>query len=273
MRTLTVDPSAALAAFDEQIRRSRVAEPGQVVEDDGRVVRRIADDGGWSGVTWSSLPFDAEADDVDAVIADQVRRFADVSGPWEWKHYSYDGPADLPSRLQAAGFVAEAPETLLVAEVGELALDVPPPPGVVLQPVKDAQGVADVVAVHDAVFGGDHRRIGKELLDALGSHPATVLATVAIADDRPVSAGRLELRPGTEFASIWGGGTLPEWRRRGVFRALVAARARQAAESGFRYLQVDASSQSRPILERLGFMALATTTPYLHPGGFRGTSA
>ncbi|MGZ0234874.1 GNAT family N-acetyltransferase, partial [Streptomyces sp. CPS1] len=31
-----------------------------------------------------------------------------------------------------------------------------------------------------------------------------------------------------------------------------------------RYLQVDASPMSRPILERLGFLPLTTTTPYLY---------
>ena len=32
---------------------------------------------------------------------------------------------------------------------------------------------------------------------------------------------------------------------------------------GFRFLEVDASSDSRPILERLGFSAVTTTTPYV----------
>jgi hypothetical protein len=36
-----------------------------------------------------------------------------------------------------------------------------------------------------------------------------------------------------------------------------------AREPGIRYLQVDASPDSRPILERLGFLALTTTTPYI----------
>jgi hypothetical protein len=35
-----------------------------------------------------------------------------------------------------------------------------------------------------------------------------------------------------------------------------------AAARGFRYLQVDASPDSRPILRRLGFAELATTTPF-----------
>ena len=80
------------------------------------------------------------------------------------------------------------------------------------------------------------------------------------------SAARVEFHAGTDFASLWGGGTLPAWRRRGVFRAVVAHRARLAAARGFRYLQVDALPASRPILERLGFVELATTTPFMHPG-------
>ena len=49
----------------------------------------------------------------------------------------------------------------------------------------------------------------------------------------------------------------------GIYRALVAARARIALERGRRYLQVDASDDSRPILERLGFIPVGTTTPYV----------
>lgn len=72
----------------------------------------------------------------------------------------------------------------------------------------------------------------------------------------------MELHPGSGFAGLWGGGTVPAWRGKGIYRALVAHRARSAAEGGYRYLQVDASDQSRPILQRLGFLALSTTTPY-----------
>jgi len=43
----------------------------------------------------------------------------------------------------------------------------------------------------------------------------------------------------------------------------VRYRARLAAAGGIRYLQADASPDSRPILERLGFACLAVTTPYV----------
>ena len=57
--------------------------------------------------------------------------------------------------------------------------------------------------------------------------------------------------------------TLSDWRGQGIYRALVARRAQLAAARGFRYLQVDASSNSAPILRRLGFQPIATTTPYV----------
>ncbi len=53
---------------------------------------------------------------------------------------------------------------------------------------------------------------------------------VAEADGRIVSAGRLESVRGTDFAGIWGGATREEWRGRGIYRALTAARARSALD-------------------------------------------
>jgi len=51
--------------------------------------------------------------------------------------------------------------------------------------------------------------------------------------------------------------------KRGIYRALVAARARQAAVRDARYVMVDASDDSAPILCRLGLKAVTTTTPYV----------
>ena len=72
---------------------------------------------------------------------------------------------------------------------------------------------------------------------------------------------------GTEFATFWGGFTLPDWRRRGIYRALVAHRAKLAVARGRGYIEVDASDNSRPILERLGFIPVTTTTPYVWSPG------
>ena len=89
------------------------------------------------------------------------------------------------------------------------------------------------------------------------------MIVVAEAAGAITSAGRVRFVRGTEFATLWGGATLPGWRGRGIYRATVAYRANLAAERGFRFLEVDASSDSRPILERLGFIAVTTPTPYV----------
>lgn len=117
--------------------------------------------------------------------------------------------------------------------------------------------------VHERAFANDGARFRARLLAQFAEAPDTFTAVVAMAGDVPVSAARMDFHPGTEFASLWGGGTLPEWRGKGIYRALIAYRTRIAAERGYRYLQVDASDQSRPILRRLGFTPLTVTTPYI----------
>ena len=62
---------------------------------------------------------------------------------------------------------------------------------------------------------------------------------VAEADGEIVSSGRLEPVPATEFAGIWGGATRAEWRGRGIYRALTAARARSALVLGKRLIHSD----------------------------------
>ena len=52
-------------------------------------------------------------------------------------------------------------------------------------------------------------------------------------DGQVVCAGRLDMVPGTEFGGLWGGSTVPAWRGRGIYRALVAARA-ESLELGVR---------------------------------------
>jgi hypothetical protein len=72
-----------------------------------------------------------------------------------------------------------------------------------------------------------------------------------------------EIAARDRFRRAVGGSTLAAWRRRGIYRALVAIRAQRAAVRGVRYLEVDASDKSAPILRQLGFRAVTTTTPYV----------
>jgi len=230
-----------LAEFDRQIRR---AEGEVLIEDD------------WAGVVATDL----DETTADAAIAEHVARFAALRREWEWKHYSYDQPADLADRLLAAGFTPEPTEALLVAAIDELPTDAALPLGTELVPVTDAETAAMFVKVHDEVFDGDYAAVGRKLL----ADKENQRAFVVVADGMPVSCARVEFHPGTDFASLWGCGTLKRWRGRGLFRALVAHGTKLAADKGFRYFQADASDDSSPIPQRLGFVLLATTTPFIH---------
>jgi len=243
-----------LKAYDEQVRR---VSDFDGVEREDHLIRILLPH--WRGVLWSDL----DESTADAAIAREIERFAGL-GKFEWKHYSYDTPADLTDRLKAAGFVPEATETLLIGDVDQLPHDSPLPDDIELREITDEDGIAAMARVSEEGFGESaSEEFGREVLKEIGEGRTRLV--VAFAGERPVSMGRLEFYRGTTFGGLFGGATVPEWRRRGIFRAVVAQRTRWAAEAGVRCLQTDASDDSRPILERLGFIAVGTTTPYIHP--------
>ncbi len=256
--------SEVFAAFNQQVRQSTNPDgTGATFEADAHVVRRISQPGlGGGGVLWSSLDT-ASADDV---IGAQVAFFGARGEEFEWKLYSYDEPADLADRLTAAGFVPQEPESLMIAAIAEITdalKSAELPAGVTLERATDEAGVDRLTRVHELVFGTDESELRASLLAQLADAPETTDMVIAMAGDEAVSAARTDFLLGTQFAGLWGGGTLPQWRKRGIYRALVRIRAERAAERGYSYLTVDASEQSRPILERIGFERLAITTPYM----------
>jgi hypothetical protein len=211
---------------------------------------------------------------LDALIARQRDFFAARGETFEWKTYGHDAPADLTDRLRAAGFVPEDVETVVVGAVDRLAVPVVVPPGVVLREVTSGRDLERIAAMETAVWGTDRGHLAGRLAAELAANPDGLTIVVAEAGGEVVAGSEVEavgevvaagwIRFGPRrFASLWGGSTLAEWRRRGIYRALVAYRARLAAERGYEYLQVDASENSRPVLERLGMSAITTTTPYI----------
>ncbi len=244
-------PAEILALYDAEMRADPPPETGVRYERAGGVLRA-------TGIqNWIAFA-DLAAADVDAAIAEQAAYFRSAGAEVEWKVYGHDRPADLGQRLGAAGFEPDEAETLMVFD---LAGGPPPgtlPAGIVIRRIADAAGLADFVAVHREVFGQGSGWMAEAFRQRLGE--PTLGLYLAYANDRPVAAARLEMPPGRSFAGLWGGGTLPAYRGRGIYRGLVAARAEEALRRGYRYLTVDARDTSRPILERLGFVALTAIT-------------
>jgi len=258
------DPVDLLARYDGQL-RAHVPDPlpaGLRVERDGPLLRFIGLGRG-GGIEYQDLG-GIEGEDLDELIARQVRVFADRGESFEWKLHGHDRPADLSERLAAHGFVPEDLETVVIAPVAAVAGEVLLPDGVALREVRERTDLERIGAMEEAIWRDDRAGWLADSLEAEQvADPGAITIVVAESAGEFVCAGWARFVPGTDFATLWGGGTLPGWRRRGIYRALVVHRANLAAERGFRYLQVDASSDSRPILQRLGFFAVTTTTPFI----------
>jgi GNAT superfamily N-acetyltransferase len=202
--------------------------------------RQVRPEATYASPAWSAVLRPPADGDVEPLVA----WMREQQGYVEWKYYGHDRPADLPERLRAAGLVPEDEETVVVAEAAAI-----PPPSPDVELAFDADAFVDLAA---RVFGGERHDL-----------PENTLAVVALVDGEPVSGGRVDLEPGIDFAGLFGGITLPEFRRRGLYRATVEKRAELARERGYRWLYSDALPTSRPILERVGFVKLTTTTPYV----------
>jgi GNAT superfamily N-acetyltransferase len=261
-RTMSDDATALLAAYDEQLRGAAEVAGSLSADRSGPLWRGVFARGGF--VSYESLE---GVDDVDALIADTVAYFSAIPDveEFEWKTRGHDWPPDLGERLERHGLEPEEIETVMVGEARLLAVDVELPEGVTVRridqlPERDAL-VTEASEVAARIFGGGPS--GAEMLDRLDRMRGLEQFWVAEADGSVVCSGRLALVEGTDFAGVWGGSTLPEWRGKGIYRALTAARARAALDEGVRYLHSDCSAMSRPILERSGLVAVTTTTPYV----------
>lgn len=263
-----VTPDELRAAYDDQLRTdAEMARATEVVRE-GPLLWAVFEHGGF--VTYRDLG-GVEGAELDELIDRTVAHFRDDTdvASFEWKSRGHDLPADLGDRLVAHGFVAEPVETVMIGEASLLAVDVPlegtADGPVVVRRIGAGDTAADdltrMLAAQESVFGGGR---GPSLASALAEMESGASEFwIAEVGGRVVCGGRLTPVEGTDFAGIWGGSTLPEFRGRGIYRALVAARARSAMARGVRFIHSDCTDMSRPILERSGLRAVTTTTPYV----------
>jgi hypothetical protein len=260
--TDVIDSARLLAAYDEQL-RTDAETPGAVSVSRYGPLRLVTFAGGRGFVTYRDLG-GAGVDTIRRLVTEAVAHYqADPEiSRVEWKTRGHDHAPGLHEALLENGFTAGEPESIMLGEARLLAVDVPLPEGVTLRRVTEEADVRAMTAMQDEVFqspGSDDT--ANALLRRLACDDGIEL-WVAEADGRIVSAGRLEPVRGTNFAGIWGGATRAEWRGRGIYRALTAARARSALDLGKTLINSDSTEYSRPILERSGLVKVSTTTPY-----------
>jgi hypothetical protein len=252
-----MDTSQLIALF-EQDQRIDVEFPETRREVMPHVVRHVDVSGTGEGmITYSRL----NEENADDVIREQVRYFEVLGQDFEWKLYDYDQPPDLKERLAAHGFTVEEEEAIMVLDLdlapevlwGAVRADV--------RRISDPEKLADVVAIERQVWDEDFSPLGEFLGESLRSYPDQMSVYIAYVDGLPASAAWVYFPKHSQFASLWGGSTVSGFRKQGLYTALLAVRAQEARSRGVRYLTVDASPMSRPILEKFGFERIAYSYP------------
>ena len=258
-----VDVARLLSAYDDQL-RTDAETPSAVAVTRLGPLRLVTFPGGRGFVTYRDLG-GADAATIRGFVAAALAHFRDDATitDAEWKTRGHDVAPGLHDALVDHGFEPQEPESIMIGDARLLVADVPLPDGVTLRRITAEADVRAMSAMADEVFGDDPATSGHaDQILHRQQHDPDMELWVAEADGQVISAGRLEPVPGTDFAGLWGGSTRPEWRGRGIYRALTAARARSAVARGKAYLHSDSTEFSRPILERSGLVKVSTTTPY-----------
>lgn len=245
-----------LKLYDEE-QRIAIDFPGTRREASAHVVRHVDLLGTDSIVIHSRL----DESNADKIISEEIAYFARLGHSFEWKYYEHDAPPDLLSRLTAQGCEKEEAEAIVVLDLENI-------PGQLLQPVSqdirritDPRQIDDAIAVQIEVWQKEKDWLDGQLAFEMENTPDMFCLYVAYADERPVCSAWVRFTEASQFAGLWGGSTLKEYRRRGIYTAMLAVRAQEALRRGIRFLTVDASPMSRPILEKLGFQLLTLSTP------------
>jgi GNAT superfamily N-acetyltransferase len=193
---------------------------------------------------------------ADAVIDSEIAYFESLGLGFEWKAYDYDTPADLVARLNARGFEIEEPDAVMVLELAHAPDALWHPIAQDVRRLTDPAQLTQIAEIQEAVWGEKFDWLAKALADEMAYGGERIQFYVAYADGAPACSAWIRFHPPTQFASLWGGSTLPAYRERGLYTAVLAVRAQEARRRGCRFLTIDASPMSRPIVEKHGFQFL-----------------
>ncbi len=212
---------------------------------------------------------DLNESNIDEAINEQIEFYSGLGHEFEWKVFDHDRPADMRERLAKKGFEVGDAEALLILDLENLPDMLSQPVTNDIRKIVDAEGIRAALSVPSRVFGGDldefppdrvddfHERMVAEIQTA----PEGMSIYAAFDNDKPVSTAWVRFPDNSQFASLWGGATLKPYRSRGYYTGLLAIRAQEAVKRGRRYLCVDASPMSSPILQKRGFQLISYSYP------------
>ena len=170
-------------------------------------------------------------------------------------------PAGVADELLRLGMQPDPRES----EVAGMVLGQPPelavPADITVERVESAARLRQVQVIFSGCFGTPLPDEDPRQAFARYQASPTWRSYIALKDRSPIAAADATLT--SEAVVLSGGATLPALRRRGAYRALIAARWRDAVERGTPVLITQAGRMSRPILARLGFSVVAQVRVFL----------
>jgi predicted N-acetyltransferase YhbS len=250
------DPSPETLAFAEDAVAYLPVGPGRERIEDERYVLWLSPSSAPAATVVLRLRLSSE--NVEVTVAEVRALLSERGRPAAtWEIGASSTPADLEERLVALGMrpFGDPDVVGLILDGDPL-----PEPGV---PVRRAISDEDyVVAERIKRTAFDDPLIDSEIeLSAARLRESDIDAQlgatfVAFIGDTPVGQARVIFAErGAHFTS---GSVLAEWRGRGAYRALVAARVSEARRRGAPAVISQAGRMSRPILERAGFRVVTT---------------
>ena len=247
-----------LKLYDQEL-REQIEYPEARKEITADVVRFVRDA---PAMNFVALTY-ASDNDLDRVIDQQLAYFAPRPQPFSWKVYQHDLER-LPSfkrKLAAHHFLEDEPGDVMLLDIEEAPAHLSGPTAIDIRRVTDLAGLQDIIFVLNTVYGNDNSWVNARL----GGHlkvPGYLSIYAVYIDDRPASIGWTYFPKG-HFATLFAGTTLAEYRQRGLYTSLLAARLKEIRERGYRYAVVETGDMSKPIVAKHGFQYLTTVWDYV----------
>jgi GNAT superfamily N-acetyltransferase len=245
-----------LVRYDKDL-RLRIMYPEahkEITRDVVRIVRKAP------GMNFVSFTF-ANESKLHQVIHQELEYFRPLDQPFTWKVYDHDLLPSLKDELLEHGFAPdEDPAAVMVLDVKHAPSISPRPGAADIRRIDTPEGLKDVIYVLDKVWGGQHAWVN----DRLGSHlqiPGYLSVYAAYVEDQPASIAWTYF-PYGQFATLFAGSTIPEYRRQGLYTSLLETRLDEIRERGYRYAIVEAGAMSKPIVAKHGFQQLTTVYDY-----------
>lgn len=241
-----------LVRYDKDL-RIRIAYPEARKEITKDVVRIIRQAPGMNVVAFTF----ANEIKLHDVIHREVEYFTPLNQPFSWKVYDHDLLPNLKDELASHGFVRDGdPADVMVLDVMKASSELLQPIHADIRRVTDLNGLKDVIYVLDQVWGGHNTWVNQRL----GLHlqvPGYLSVYVAYVGNQPASVAWTYF-PRGQFATLFAGSTIANYRKQGLYTSLLATRIREIRQRGYHFAVVETGDMSRPIVAKHGFQHLTT---------------